>query len=75
MPIFPIVTKPYPSTGCLFKRLPCGACGPDGDRLPFIHPSNSHVHAYGAPRPLAQTGHNIEGLEKEIMPMLKEVTA
>jgi hypothetical protein len=34
-----------------------------------------HFYEYEPPRPLDQIEHDIEGLEKEIMAMLKEVTA
>ena len=34
---------------------------------------NRHFHEYEAPRPLDQIEQDIDGLEKEIMAMLKEV--
>jgi type I restriction enzyme M protein len=42
-----------------------------GYEIPF----NRHFFEYEPPRPLDQIEHDIEGLEKEIMAMLKEVTA
>ena len=42
-----------------------------GYEIPF----NRHFYEYEAPRPLEQIEADIEGLEKEIMSMLKEVTA
>ena len=42
-----------------------------GYEIPF----NRHFYEYEAPRPLEQIERDIEGLEKEIMAMLKEVTA
>ena len=42
-----------------------------GYEIPF----NRHFYEYEAPRPLAEIEQDIEGLEKEIMAMLKEVTA
>ena len=42
-----------------------------GYEIPF----NRHFYEYEAPRPLDQIEQDIEGLEKEIMAMLKEVTA
>jgi type I restriction enzyme M protein len=42
-----------------------------GYEIPF----NRHFYEYEAPRPLEQIEADIDGLEKEIMAMLKEVTA
>ena len=42
-----------------------------GYEIPF----NRHFYEYEAPRPLEQIETDIDGLEKEIMAMLKEVTA
>ncbi len=42
-----------------------------GYEIPF----NRHFYEYEAPRPLDQIEQDIEGLEKEIMALLKEVTA
>lgn len=42
-----------------------------GYEIPF----NRHFYEYEAPRPLEQIEADIEGLEKDIMAMLKEVTA
>jgi len=42
-----------------------------GYEIPF----NRHFYEYEAPRPLEQIERDIDGLEKEIMAMLKEVTA
>jgi type I restriction enzyme M protein len=42
-----------------------------GYEIPF----NRHFYEYEAPRPLAHIEQDIDGLEKEIMTMLKEVTA
>ncbi len=42
-----------------------------GYEIPF----NRHFYEYEAPRPLAEIEADIDGLEKEIMAMLKEVTA
>ena len=42
-----------------------------GYEIPF----NRHFYEYEAPRPLTQIEQDIDGLEKEIMAMLKEVTA
>src|SRR5205823_5103983 len=42
-----------------------------GYEIPF----NRHFYEYEAPRPLAEIEQDIEGLEKEIMTMLKELTA
>ena len=42
-----------------------------GYEIPF----NRHFYEYEAPRPLAKIEQDIDGLEKEIMAMLKEVTA
>ena len=41
-----------------------------GYEIPF----NRHFYEYEAPRPLEKIAEDIEGLEKEIMAMLKEVT-
>ena len=42
-----------------------------GYEIPF----NRHFYEYEAPRPLEQIEADIEALEKDIMAMLKEVTA
>ena len=42
-----------------------------GYEIPF----NRHFYEYEAPRPLEKIAEDIDGLEKEIMAMLKEVTA
>jgi type I restriction enzyme M protein len=47
----------------------------DHDKTKFGYeiPFNRHFYEYEAPRPLDQIEQDIEGLEKEIMAMLKEV--